>query len=106
MSRPDPLVAFACFDLRAACESLDPATVQEALYENGDVIVSLAGPGASHLRRLRALLHQCETRGLSAVSEQLGKDALAVAQGHLAYVRMIDRRAAERLEEGHDWLRG
>ena len=56
------------------------------------------------LRRLRAFLHQCRTRGLDAVSEEIGKDAGAVAKGHLAYVHMISPAAAARIRAENPWI--
>jgi RNA-directed DNA polymerase len=57
------------------------------------------------LRRLRAFLHQCETKGLDAVSQELGKDAALVAQGHLAYVQMVSPAMAVRIRSQHPWIR-
>ena len=56
------------------------------------------------LRRLRAFLHQCRTRGVDAVSEEIGKDAAAVAKGHLAYVHMISPAAAARIRAENPWI--
>ena len=56
------------------------------------------------LRRGRAFLHQCETRGLDAMSEELGKNAAAVAHGHLSYIHMVMPEMARKLRERHTWL--
>lgn len=56
------------------------------------------------LRRVRAFLHQCETRGLDAMSEELGKNAAAVAHGHLSYIHMVMPEMARKLRERHTWL--
>lgn len=41
-------------------------------------------------RRFRAIAHQCRTKGLEAVSEQLGRDAAAYLAGFLAYAHMVN----------------
>jgi hypothetical protein len=56
------------------------------------------------LRRIRAFLHRCEIRGLTAVSAELGKDAQAVAHGYFAYIFMITPGVAMRLLEKHPWI--
>jgi hypothetical protein len=56
------------------------------------------------LRRLRAFLHRCDKEGIEVVSRALGKDALAVARGHLAYVAMVMPQKAAMLKRQHDWL--
>lgn len=56
------------------------------------------------LRRLRAFLHRCETDGLEAVSHAIGKDALSVARGSLAYVTMVMPEHAAQLKQKHVWL--
>jgi hypothetical protein len=56
------------------------------------------------LRRFRAFLHQCETEGLPAVTERLGRSALAYAAGYLAYVAMVSPGRAARLREAHPWI--
>ena len=56
------------------------------------------------LRRLRAFLHRCEKDGLEAVSREIGKDALSVARGYLAYVNMIMPEHAAGLKQAHAWL--
>ena len=56
------------------------------------------------LRSLRAFLHRCEKEGLGAVSQAIGKDALSVAQGHLAYVTMVMPEHASVLKRRYAWL--
>lgn len=56
------------------------------------------------LRRIRAFLHRCETRGLDNVSIDIGKDAQAVAKGYFAYVFMVSPVAALKLAEQHPWI--
>jgi hypothetical protein len=56
------------------------------------------------LRRFRALLHRCETRGFDAVSAELGVDARQHARGYLAFVRMINPAQSASIARRHDWL--
>ena len=56
------------------------------------------------LRRFRALLHRCETLGIAAVSEQLGKDARAHAAGYLAFLHMVAPEQAARFRQKHPWI--
>ena len=56
------------------------------------------------LRRLRAFLHRCEKDGMEAVSREIGKDALSVARGYLAYVTMVMPNHAAELKQKHAWL--
>jgi RNA-directed DNA polymerase len=56
------------------------------------------------MRRLRAFLHKCRTRGAEAVSQEIGKDAVAVAKGHVAYVHMISPSAAARIRAENPWI--
>lgn len=55
------------------------------------------------LRRFRAVLHRCETRGVAAVSEQMGRDARAYAAGYLAFLHMVSPEQARRLSQKHPW---
>jgi len=55
------------------------------------------------LRRFRAVLHRCETQGIPAVSEQMGRDARAYAAGYLAFLHMVSPEQASRLREKHPW---
>ncbi len=56
------------------------------------------------LRRLRAFLHRCDKEGVEAISLAIGKDALAVARGHLAYVTMVMPEHAAGLKQRYAWL--
>jgi RNA-directed DNA polymerase len=56
------------------------------------------------LRRIRAFLHHCETRGLDSVSAEIGKDAAAVARGYFAYIFMVSPSVALKLAEKHPWI--
>jgi hypothetical protein len=58
------------------------------------------------LRRFRAFLHHCETDGLPAMSERLGRNAAAYAAGYLAFLHMISPDHAARLREQHPWIAG
>ena len=58
----------------------------------------------SDLRRIRAFLHRCETRGIDNVSQEIGKDARAVARGYFAYIFMVRPSAALKLAEQHPWI--
>jgi RNA-directed DNA polymerase len=55
-------------------------------------------------RRFRAFLHHCETEGLPAMSERLGKNAMAHAAGYLAYLHMVSPEQAARLRQAHPWV--
>ena len=52
-------------------------------------------------RRFRAILHQYETRGPAAVSEQLGKDARHYISGYFAFLHMICPEHAQKLRQKH-----
>jgi hypothetical protein len=56
------------------------------------------------LRRFRAFLHHCETEGLPAISERLGKSAAAYAAGYLAFLHMVAPEHAARIREAHPWV--
>ena len=56
------------------------------------------------LRNLRAFLHRCDKDGLNLVSEQIGKDALSVARGRLAFVQMVMPEQANALRSKYSWL--
>ncbi|MDX1932722.1 MAG: reverse transcriptase domain-containing protein [Capsulimonadales bacterium] len=75
--------------------------VVTGLVVNGD-----ARPRVSRddLRRFRAFLHQCETRGHEAMSERIGKDAYAYAAGYLSYLHMTRPEVAARIAYAHPWL--
>jgi hypothetical protein len=54
-------------------------------------------------RRIRAFLHRCERDGAAKVSEEIGRDAHAVARGYLAFVHMVDPEGAQRLRDECTW---
>ena len=56
------------------------------------------------LRKLRAFLHRCDKDGLTQVSNEIGKDALSVARGRLAFVQMVMPDHANRLRKAYSWL--
>ena len=56
------------------------------------------------IRKFRAMLHQCKTKGVEVVSEAIGKDARSYARGYLSFLRMIQPEVAEKLAQGHSWL--
>lgn len=58
------------------------------------------------LRRFRALLHRCDTRGIEATSAEMGRDAGAYARGYLAFVHMARPDVAAALRARHPWLEG
>lgn len=58
------------------------------------------------LRNFRAFLHGCETKGVSAMSEQIGKDARAYAKGYLAFVHMSRPDVAAKLTAENPWIGG
>lgn len=49
-------------------------------------------------RRVRAFLHRCSTQGFERVSNEIGKDAEAVARGYLSYAQMVNPVVAKELE--------
>lgn len=57
------------------------------------------------MRRWRAFLHRCETKGVETVSRDTGKDALLVAQGFHSYLHMVNPQIAEELITKHSWIR-
>jgi RNA-directed DNA polymerase len=56
------------------------------------------------IRRFRAFLHQCQTKGVDKVSHELGKNALNYAKGYLAYVHMVNPEQAQKLLATNPWL--
>lgn len=56
------------------------------------------------IRRLRAFLYRCDKEGVEVVSRAIGKDALAVARGHLSYISMIMPEHAAGLKQQYVWL--
>jgi retron-type reverse transcriptase len=56
------------------------------------------------IKRMRALFNNIEKLGQDAVSEQLGKNALNVAQGYWAYLFMVSPELATKYASKHAWL--
>ncbi len=56
------------------------------------------------LRKFRAFLHQCGTKGADAMSAQIGKDALSYARGYLSFVHMVSPEQARRITAANPWL--
>jgi len=56
------------------------------------------------LKRIRAFLHQCRTKGLDHMSAQLGKDAFHAARGYFAYVHMVSPTTAAKMIADNPWL--
>ena len=69
------------------------------LVVNKDVRIS-----RNDLRKFRAFLHHCETKGLESVSKDIGKDAIAVARGYLSYINMISPELAKTMSSKHLWI--
>lgn len=57
------------------------------------------------IKKMRALFHNIETKGRDVVSEEIGKDAINVAQGYWAYLHMVSPTQANRYLIKHKWLR-
>ena len=73
--------------------------VVTGLVVNKDVRIS-----RKDLRRFRAFFHRCETQGLTNVSNDLGKDALSMAKGFLAYISMISPDLGTKISQKHLWI--
>jgi RNA-directed DNA polymerase len=56
------------------------------------------------LRRFRAFLHQCETKGTQVMSERIGKDAVAYAAGYLSFLHMVAPEQEEKIQRTYPWL--
>lgn len=56
------------------------------------------------LHRFRAFFHNCKTKGIEKVSNEIGKDAISFARGYLAYVNMISPSEANKFIEKNSWL--
>jgi retron-type reverse transcriptase len=59
----------------------------------------------STIKSIRALFHNIETKGQDAVSEQIGKNALPVAQGYWSYMHMVNPELAAKYLKRYSWLR-
>jgi RNA-directed DNA polymerase len=56
------------------------------------------------LRRFRSFLHHCETEGLPAMSERLGRSAVAYAAGYVAFIAMVAPEQAAKIRQAHPWI--
>jgi hypothetical protein len=56
------------------------------------------------LRRFRAFLHGCRTKGVDAMSERIGKDAYAYAAGYLSFLHMARPDVASKIAAENPWL--
>lgn len=56
------------------------------------------------LRRFRAFLHQCETRGFDTMTQATGQDARAYASGYVSFIHMVRPDHAAKLRAAHPWL--
>jgi hypothetical protein len=56
------------------------------------------------IRRIRAFLHRCTVSGMDRVSSEIGKDALSVARGHMAYLHMIMPAKVHQFRRQFPWL--
>lgn len=117
-------LTFSCRDKNAdvgrLLKALDKIVGDEGFRINADKTAVMRAPGRQvvtgllvgdeirlsrrDLRRLRAFLHRCEKDGMEAVSREIGKDALSVARGYLAYVTMVMPEHAADLKQRHAWL--
>lgn len=69
------------------------------LVVNGQPTVS-----RKDLHKFRAFLHKCETKGVKAVSEEMGKNAAAYAKGYLAFIHMSSPEKAAKIRAKYSWL--
>lgn len=56
------------------------------------------------LRRFRAFLHGCRTKGVDTMSQQIGKDAMAYASGYLSFIHMARPDLAAKIAQENPWL--
>jgi hypothetical protein len=56
------------------------------------------------IKQIRALFHNIETKGQDAVTEQLGKNSLNVAQGFWSYMHMVSPELAANYMKKYPWL--
>lgn len=70
----------------------------------GVVVNERAGVSRRDLRKFRAFLHRCETEGLAAMTERLGKNAALYASGYLSYLHMVNPDQAAKVQAKHPWV--
>ncbi|HEX8551794.1 MAG TPA: reverse transcriptase family protein [Abditibacteriaceae bacterium] len=68
---------------------------------NGDAAPRLS---RRDLRNFRAFLHGYQTRGREAMTEQIGKDSLAYAQGYLSFIHMVNAEQEAKIRRDFPWL--
>jgi hypothetical protein len=56
------------------------------------------------LRNFRAFLHSYQTRGREAMTERIGKDALAYAQGYLSFIHMVNAEQEAKIRRDFPWI--
>ena len=61
-------------------------------------------PSRPDLRRFRAFLHSYESQGREAMTQKMGRDALAHARGMISYIHISQPDKARALIEKHPWL--
>jgi RNA-directed DNA polymerase len=61
-------------------------------------------PSRPDLRRFRAFLHAYETQGREAMTQKIGRDALAHARGVVSFLHMSQPEKARALVLKHSWL--
>lgn len=107
-------------DVRRLLKAIERIVGDEGFLINADKTAVMRAPGRQvvtgllvgdqirlsrrDLRRLRAFLHRCERDGMEAVSREIGKDAMSVARGYLAYVTMVMPEHAAGLKQRYAWL--
>jgi retron-type reverse transcriptase len=57
-----------------------------------------------NIKKMRALFHRIETAGKEKVTVEMGKDALSVARGYLAYMHMVQPKLAMKYRRKYSWL--
>jgi retron-type reverse transcriptase len=56
------------------------------------------------IKKMRALFHRIETTGKERVSVEIGKDAICVARGYIAYMHMVQPTLATKYRRKYTWL--
>ena len=114
-SHPDKdtkLGAFLAFVQRIITDEgfvVNPDKTRIMRKHQRQAVTGLVVNGAPHisradLRRFRAFLHHCETDGIAAMSQQMGKSALAYGRGYIAFITMVSPDKAARFVADHPWL--